>query len=120
MNPWTRHRRILDLLTILTLLVGCFLVSACNYAVRTKTLFGEFRDQYPPVVLSIDDKVEKMNYNFDWQTTTLAGVSISKFRPSNDFWRLNVFQFSDGKHLTGSLDYKSSKTDHTEMLNDLP
>jgi hypothetical protein len=124
MTAWTRHLRVLDMMIMLTLLLSCSLVSACNYAVRTKTLFGEYRDQFPPVVLSIDNKTEKIDYPFDWQATTVGGISISQFRPSNDFWRLNVFQFSDGKRIAGTLDhmqdYRSSKTDHSEMLNGLP
>ena len=98
MNAWSLYRRAPGLLTGVTVLLSCFLLSSCNYAVRTKTLFGEHRDQFPAIVLSADTEHET-DYVFDWKKTTVGGVSAIKFIPSKDFYRLHFFRFSDGARI---------------------
>ena len=100
MNASSLHRLAPGLLAGVTVLLSCFLLLGCNYAVRTTTLFGDYRDQFPPVVLSVD-KEDKIDYTFDWKETTVGGMSVSKFKPSQNFWRLNVFRFSDGVRIGG-------------------
>jgi len=101
MNASSLYRRTPGLLAGITLLLSCFLFSGCvSYVVRTQTLFGEYRDQFPAIVLSVDAH----EYTFDWNEATIGGVSASKFIPDKKFWRLNVFQFSDGKRI-GENDY---------------
>ncbi len=87
MNAWSRHQRILDLFTASTILASFVLLSAC---VGIKTLFGDEGDQTPPIVLSVDQP-GNVDYEFDWQSTSIGGVSVSKFMPSHEYWRLNVF-----------------------------
>jgi hypothetical protein len=118
MNAHSRSRRILGLLTMLSL--SCMLLSACHYAVRTKTLFGDHRDQFPTIVLTADQK-DTINYTFDWETTTVGGVSVAKFVPSSKFWRLNMFRFSNGERIGGNTtDFISTKDYPKVELKDLP
>ena len=114
MNTSSLYRRAPGLLAGVALLLSCFLFSSCNYAVRTTTLLGEHHDKFPPVVLSVDDP-GPVNYLFDWKKTTIAGVMASKFIPSTDFWRMNVFNFSDGMRLT-NYKFKSIEQYPTESF----
>ena len=117
MNTSTLYRRTPSILAGVVLLLSCFLFSSCTYAVRTKTLFGEYHDQFPPVVLSVDNP-GPVNYLFDWKTTTIAGTTASKFIPSTDFWRMNVFNFSDGQPIT-NYKFKSIEQYPTESFTGL-
>ena len=112
MNASNLYRGTPGLFAGVTLLLSCFLFSGCaNYAIRTQTLFGEHRDQFPAIVLSPTDKDE---YTFDWNKTTIGGVSVSKFIPSKKFWRLNVFKFSDGQRIGGN-DYDFHPISETKV-----
>ncbi len=101
-----------------TLLVSCFLFSGCNYVVRTKTLFGEELDKFPSVVLSAQN--HSTTYVFDWNETTLGGVSLSEFKPKAKYWRLHLFKFSNGDRIAPyKTDWKLLESDTKETFEKL-
>lgn len=123
MNASSLYRRILGLLAGVALLLSCLLFSGCRFShlfgpIVLKDLFGEHLDQFPAVVLSAD-RPDTIDYKFDWNTTTIAGASITNFIPSTDYWRLNVFKFSDGKPIS-SNGFKSIKSEKSETFKGLP
>jgi hypothetical protein len=102
-----------------TLLLSCFLFSGCNYAIRTKTLFGGEYDQFPAVVLNTQNGSH--DYTFDWNKNTIGGLSVSKFKPKAKYWRLHVFNFKDGQRIGGNENkWKDLETDATQTLLNLP
>ncbi|HXV82298.1 MAG TPA: hypothetical protein VEG60_20705 [Candidatus Binatia bacterium] len=100
MNASSPYRHAPSLLAGVALLLSCFLFSGCRldlffgYA-NLKDLIGENLDQFPAIVLSTDNPGD-INYTFDWTTTSLAGMKASDFKPTEKFWRLNIFSFKDG------------------------
>ena len=98
MNALSRHQRVPGLLAGVILLLSCFLFSSCNYAVRTTTLFGDKRDMIPTVVLSAHN-AETAELPLNWRNMTIGGVSAVNFKPSQHFWRLHIFSFSDGEKI---------------------
>ena len=104
------YQRTSGLLAGASLLLSYFLFSGCaNQIVRTPTLFGEHRDQFPAIVLTVDKNIkDEYEYTFDWNKTTIGGVAISKFLPNKKFWRLRVFRYSDGMRIGGTaMNYES-------------
>lgn len=105
-----------------SLLLSCFLLSGCaNQFIRTPTLFGEHRDQFPAIVLTVDKNIkDEYAYTFN-KKTTIAGVEISKFLPNKKFWRLRVFRYSDGMRIGGTaMDYEPITEDMSVTLVGLP
>jgi hypothetical protein len=82
-------------------------------------LIGEHLDQVPAVVLDATG-LAPVNYPFSWdkEKTTVAGESISKLRPTKNFWRLNAYNFKDGKPITDNG--WRGRNESSETLNNLP
>ncbi len=75
--------------------------------------------QLPSIALN----VHSHNYEFNWETMEVNGVPLRKILPQAKFWRLQVFQFSDGTRIGGnSSDYRSfdSEEQRRETLFNLP
>lgn len=101
-----------------TLLVSCFLISGCNYFIQSHTLFGEELDKFPSVVLRAQN--HSTTYVFDWNTSTIGGVSLSKFKPKVKYWRLHLFKFSNGDRIApDNTDWKYLESDTNETFNNL-
>ena len=95
------------------------LSSSCNYAMRTSTLFGEDLQRFPAVVLSTQNGSH--DYTFDWDKSTVGGLSASVVKPKAKYWRLHVFKFSDGQRIGGNEGkWKDLETETAETLVDLP
>lgn len=116
MNPSSLYPRAPHLLAGFALLLSCFLLSGCESKLTEvkkmlgddvlKYVFGEHLDQFPAVVLDANGETT-VNYTFDWKRTTFAGESLIKFIPSQNYWRMNVFKFSDGKPIGKYNGFKS-------------
>lgn len=122
MNSSSLYRRAPGLLAGAALLLSCFLFSGCKIShvlgpFILQDLFGEYQDQFPTVVLSVDEP-GPVNYTFDWKTTTIGGIMAANFIPSTDFWRMNVFSFSDGNPKS-SYKFKSIEQYPTESFTNL-
>ena len=103
----------------LILVFGCFLLSGCNYALRTQTLFGKDYAQFPAVVLNAQNGSH--DYTFDWNKNTIGGLSVSSYKPKAKYWRLHVFNFKDGQRIGGNENkWKDLETDTAETLVNLP
>src|SRR5688572_21933100 len=104
-------RRVLGLIVVFTL------ISGCHYAVRTKTLFGDERDQYPAVVLKPQN--HSHDYEFDWDKNTVGGVRLSEWQPKQKYWRLQLFSFSSGDPVGNTGKWKAFKDNRTEKFTGL-
>lgn len=111
------YRRVPGLVAGVTLFLNCFLLTGCDLVMQPKTVFGPDLRQFPAVVLSANGSHD---YTFDWDKTTIGGISVSKFEPKAKYWRLNVFRFSDGLQI-GNNDgkFKPLETDRSEQFTDL-
>jgi hypothetical protein len=123
MNPSSLYRRTLSLLPAITLSLSCLLLIGCRLDlvlghVNTKDVFGEHRDQFPTIALSSDNK-EQIDYTFDWNTTTVGGVEVSKFNPGKKFWRMNIYRYSDGERIGDHRDYRAIENP-AETFQNLP
>jgi hypothetical protein len=125
MNASSPSRHASPLLGV-ALLLSCFLFSGCRldlffgYA-NVKDLIGENLDQFPAIVLSTDKPGDINNYVFNWNETTLAGMSASKFKPTEKFWRLNIFSFKDGGVIGDFKNkFKELETHPSETFPSLP
>lgn len=123
MNASNLYRRAPGLLAGVALLLSCFLLSGCKIShilgpYVLQDLFGEHHDQIPTVVLSMDNS-GPVDYTFDWSKTTIGGTSVSNFMPSSDFWRMNIYRFSDGNPLTSNK-FKLIKEYPAEEFKSMP
>ena len=50
--------------------MSCFLLSGCNYFIKTHTLFGEELDKFPSVVLTAQNH-DCTTFVFDWNVSTI-------------------------------------------------
>lgn len=119
MKTSSLYRSVPGLVAGVTLALCCFLLTGCNYVVRTSSLFGGELDQFPAVVLNTQDGSH--NYTFDWKKNTIGGLSVSKYKPKAKYWRLHVFKFKDGQRIGGNENkWKDLETDTSETFVDLP
>lgn len=111
------YRKVLGLVAGCTLfvtglpLVGCSYLKPMSYAEKVQ--------QFPSIVLSVNSH----DYEFNWDTMEINGVPLRKILPQAKFWRLQVFQFSDGTRIGGNdSDFRSfdSEEQRKETLKNLP
>src|SRR2546421_8169733 len=114
------NQRVSGLVAGGTLLVSCFLFSGCSsFVVLTKDIIGKELDAFPTVVLTTQGKGNH-DYVFDWNKTTIGGVSLSEFKPNAEFWRLHLFSFKTGTRIApGKTDWKPLKCDMKETFENL-
>lgn len=99
----------------LALLLSCFQLTSCN-SLRGK----DVPDGLSAAVLSVDSP----QYKFDWDRTTINYTPVSALVPKAKFWRLNVFQFSNGARVGDNdttfylLEGKDAK--RSRVIYDLP
>ncbi len=106
------NRDSVSLLVGAALFLSCFLLTDCSL-IRTL-------DGLPAVVLSVDSP----QYEFDWDRTTINDTPVSALVPKAKFWRLNVFQFSNGMRI-GDNDTKfylqnGKNAKRSRVIPDLP
>lgn len=115
MKRFNLYRRIPGLFAVVTLIVNCFLLSGCLF-IQPKKLFGPDLRQFPAVVLTVTSH----EYEFNWDKLTIGGASAMEFIPKAKFWRLNVFNFSDGVRIGGNDSEFHSFETRSEVFHDLP
>lgn len=113
------YRKALGLVAGCTLLVTGLPLVGCS---NTKPMpYAEKVQQLPSIVLSVYS--HSHDYDFNWDTMEVNGVPLIKILPQAKFWRLQVFQFSDGTRIGGNgSDYRSfdSEEQRRETLFNLP
>lgn len=111
------YRKVLGLVAGCTLLVTGLPLVGCSYLKPMS--YAEKVQQYPSIVLS----VHSHDYVFSWDTIEINGVPLRKILPQAKFWRLQVFQFSDGIRIGGNgSEFRSfdSEEQRKETLINLP